>query len=172
MLAPFEASLHALIPAPEIPMALMLTQYMSRGLESDRQRARAEGIHHSHHEALHGAFWEGIPVEFPHRKNHHIAYPFSIHSEYDMPLDYHLTRDRFYIQLKTCHKLPVSKGSVCNDCQTLTSIPLYISIMDHIQNGVCENMLLVYHGVRGLVEVAWCKTEQVRQLQLMKLNAS
>ena len=44
--------------------------------------------------------------------------------------------------------------------------------MDQIQHEVHENTPLVYHGVGDLVEVARHKTEQVWQLQLMKLNAS
>ena len=44
--------------------------------------------------------------------------------------------------------------------------------MDWIQHEVHENTPLVYHRVGGLVEVARRRTEQVRQLQLMKLNAS
>ncbi|KAH9027883.1 hypothetical protein EDB85DRAFT_1892780 [Lactarius pseudohatsudake] len=116
---------------------------------------------------------EGVLVLFPHGKNHHISYPFGIHNERDLPWDYCSTRDKFYIQAKLCCKPPISKGNACNDCQALTSIPLYISIMDRIRHGVHENALLVYHGVRGLIEVARHKIEQVRQLQrLTKLNAS
>ncbi|KAH9011872.1 hypothetical protein EDB85DRAFT_1900712 [Lactarius pseudohatsudake] len=116
---------------------------------------------------------EGVLVLFPHGKNHHISYPFGIHNERDLPWDYCSTRDKFYIQAKQCRKPPISKGNACNDCQALTSIPLYISIMDRIRHGVHENALLVYHGVRGLIEVARHKIEQVRQLRrLTKLNAS
>ncbi|KAH9050407.1 hypothetical protein EDB83DRAFT_2522604 [Lactarius deliciosus] len=63
-------------------------------------------------------------------------------------------------------------GNACNNCQALTSIPLYVNIMDRIQHGVHENAPLVYHGVGGLIEVAWRKIEQVQQLRLTKLNAS
>ncbi|KAI9433597.1 hypothetical protein H4582DRAFT_2060981 [Lactarius indigo] len=104
---------------------------------------------------------EGIFVEFPHGKNHHISYPFGLHSERNVPWDYRSTKDKFYIQAKLCRKPSISQGSACEDCQALTSIPLYIS-----------NAPLVYHGVGGLVEVARCKTGQVRQLRLTKLNAS
>ncbi|KAH9064928.1 hypothetical protein EDB87DRAFT_1540754, partial [Lactarius vividus] len=107
---------------------------------------------------------EGIFVEFPHGKNHHILYPFSLHSECNIPWDYHSTKDKFYIQAKLCCKPLISQGSTCKDCQALTSIPLYISIMDQIQHGVHKNAPLVYHGVRGLVEVARHKTGQVQQL--------
>ena len=44
--------------------------------------------------------------------------------------------------------------------------------MDQIQKGTHESTPLIYHGVGGLVEVTWHKTEHVRQLQLMKLNVS
>ncbi|KAI9430083.1 hypothetical protein H4582DRAFT_2064198 [Lactarius indigo] len=115
---------------------------------------------------------EGIFVEFPHGKNHHISYPFGLHSERNVPWDYRSTKDKFYIQAKLCRKPSISQGSACEDCQALTSIPLYISVMDRIRHGVHENAPLVYHGVGGLVEVARRKTGQVRQLRLTKLNAS
>ena len=73
---------------------------------------------------------EGILVVFPNGTNHHISYPVGIHSECDLPWDYCLTKDKFYIQTKSCHKPSISKGSACKDCQALTSIPLYVSIMD------------------------------------------
>ncbi|KAH9170291.1 hypothetical protein EDB89DRAFT_2190372 [Lactarius sanguifluus] len=123
-------------------------------------------------EGRRGACCEGILVQFPHGKNHHISYPFGIHSERDLPWDYRSTRDKFYIQAKLCRRPSISKGNACNDCQALTSVPLYISIMDRIRNGVHENTPLIYHGIGGLVEVAQRKTEQVRQLRLTKLNAS
>ncbi|KAF8257899.1 hypothetical protein EI94DRAFT_1774312 [Lactarius quietus] len=93
-----------------------------------------------------------IPVEFPQGRNHHISFPFGIHNERDIPWDYRSTGDKFYIQAKLCHKPSVSEGSACDNCQALTSIPLYI--------------------IGGLVEVARRKTEQVQELRLMKLNAS
>ncbi|KAI9432593.1 hypothetical protein H4582DRAFT_2132159 [Lactarius indigo] len=123
-------------------------------------------------EGCRGAYCEGILVPFPHGKNHHISYPFGIHSERDLPWDYRSTRDKFYIQAKLCRRPSISKGNACNNCQALTSIPIYISIMDRIQHGVHENSPLIYHGIGGLVEVARRKTEQVRQLRLTKLNAS
>ncbi|KAH9167194.1 hypothetical protein EDB89DRAFT_2126133, partial [Lactarius sanguifluus] len=124
------------------------------------------------HPRRRGACCEGILVQFPHGKNHHISYPFGIHSERDLPWDYRSTRDKFYIQAKLCRRPSISKGNACNDCQALTSVPLYISIMDRIRNGVHENTPLIYHGIGGLVEVARHKTEQVQQLRLTKLNAS
>ena len=131
-------------------------------------RASTKGSRPSHREAC----CEGIPVEFPQGRNHHISYPFGIHSEHDVPWDYRSTRDKFYIQAKLCRKPSVSTGSACDDCRALTSIPLYTSVMDRIRYGVHENTPLVYHGVGGLVEVARRKTEQVRQLRLTKLNTS
>ena len=43
---------------------------------------------------------EGVLVGFPHGTNHHISYPFGIHSEHNIPWDYCSTRDKFYIQAK------------------------------------------------------------------------
>jgi hypothetical protein len=111
-------------------------------------------------------------VEFPPGKNHHISYPFGMHNERDVPWDYRSTKDKFYIQSRLCRKPPVSAGSACNDCRALTSIPLYVNIMNRVRNGVHENAPLIYHGFGGLLEVARRKTEQLRQLRLTKLNAS
>ena len=44
--------------------------------------------------------------------------------------------------------------------------------MDRIQYGVHENSPFVYHGVGGLIEVARWKSEQLRQVQMTKLNTS
>jgi hypothetical protein len=95
-----------------------------------------------------------------------------MHNEHNVPWDYRSTRDKFYIQLRLCRKPSVSAGSACNDCRALTSIPLYVNIMNRVRNGVHENAPLIYHGFGGLLEVAQCKTEQLWQLQLTKLNAS
>lgn len=105
---------------------------------------RAQSGRLGRREAQGRAFCKGILVEFP--------------------WDYRSTRDKFYIQAKQCRKPLISKGSACKDCQVLTSMPLYINIMDRIQCGVHESTPLVYHGVGGLVEVTRRKTEQVRQL--------
>ncbi|KAH9047150.1 hypothetical protein EDB84DRAFT_1463023 [Lactarius hengduanensis] len=94
---------------------------------------------------------QGIFVEFPHGKNHHTSYPFGLHSERNIPWDYRLTDDKFYIQAKLCRQPLISKGSACEDCRALASTPLYVSIMDRIRNGVHENAPL--------------------QLRLTKLNA-
>ena len=115
---------------------------------------------------------KGILVKFPRGRNHHISYPFGIHSERDIPWDYCSTGDRFYLQARLCLKPSISEGGACKDCQALTSVPLYLTIMDRIRNGTHENTPLIYHGVGGLVEATRRKTEQVRQLQLTKLNAS
>ncbi|KAH8993073.1 hypothetical protein EDB86DRAFT_2805800 [Lactarius hatsudake] len=120
----------------------------------------------------HESHCEGIFVGFPHGKNHHISYPFGLHSERNVPWDYRSTKDKFYIQAKLCRKPLISKGSACEDCRALTSIPLYVNIMDRIRHGIHENAPLVYHGIGGLVEVARRKIGQVRQLRLTKLNAS
>ena len=44
--------------------------------------------------------------------------------------------------------------------------------MNRIQHGVHENSPLIYHGIGGLIGVARRKTEQVRQIQMTKLNTS
>ncbi len=96
--------------------------------KGSRLGLRAKASIEGHHEAC----CEGILVQFPQGKNHHISYPFGIHSERNIPWDYCSTKDKFYIQAKLCRKPSVSKGSACEDCRELTSIPLYISIMDRI----------------------------------------
>ncbi|KAH9048212.1 hypothetical protein EDB84DRAFT_1557011 [Lactarius hengduanensis] len=123
-------------------------------------------------EGAHESRCEGIFMGFPQGKNHHISYPFGLHSERNVPWDYCSTKDKFYVQAKLCHKPLISKGSACEDCQALTSIPLYVNIMDRIRHGVHKNAPLVYHGIGGLVKVAWRKIGQVRQLRLTKLNTS
>ena len=65
---------------------------------------------------------------------------------------------------RLCCKPSISEGGAFKDCQALTSVPLYLSIMDQIRNGTHESTPLIYHGVGGLVEVTWHKTEHVRQL--------
>ena len=113
---------------------------------------------------------EGILIEFPRRSNHHLSYPFGLHSERDILWNYSSTGDKFYIQAKKCRKPVISKGSACKDCRALTSLPLYICIMmDRIRHGVHENTPLVYHGVGGIFELIR-RTEQVQQLRLTKLN--
>ena len=125
----------------------------------------------SHREARGKACCEGILIEFPRRRNHHLSYPFGLHSERDILWNYSSTGDKFYIQAKKCRKPVISKGSACKDCRALTSLPLYICIMmDRIRHGVHENTPLVYHGVGGIFELIRRKTEQVQQLQLTKLN--
>ena len=115
---------------------------------------------------------EGVVVDFPPKKNHHTSYPFGIHNERDIPWDYRSTNDKFYIQAKLCCRPFVSEGSACQDCHELTSTPFYVGIMDRIRHGVHENSPLMYHGVGGLIEVARRKSEQVRQVQMTKLNTS
>jgi hypothetical protein len=119
-----------------------------------------------------GRHCEGVLVHFPPKRNQHTLYPFGIHAEHDVPWDYHSVSDMFYIQAKLCHRPFVSRGSACEDCCALTSMPLYVGIMNQIQNGVHENAPLIYHGVGGLIGVARWKTEQVRQIQMTKLNTS
>ena len=126
--------------------------------------------HLSRREARGKTCCEGILVEFPHRSNPHLSYPFGLHSERDIPWDYYSTGDKFYIQAKKCRKPVISKGSACKDCRGLTSLPLYIGIMDRIRHGVHENTPLVYHGVGGIVEIIRRKTEQIEQLRLTKLS--
>ncbi len=55
-------------------------------------------------EGCHKACCEGVLVQFPQGKNHHISYPFGIHSECNIPWDYCSTKDKFYIQAKLCCK--------------------------------------------------------------------
>ena len=126
--------------------------------------------HPSRREARGKACCEGILVEFPHGSNPHLSYPFGLHSERDIPWDYYSTGDKFYIQAKKCRKPVINKGSACKDCRGLTSLPLYIGIMDRIRHGVHENTPLVYHGVGGIVEIIRRKTEQIEQLRLTKLS--
>ncbi|KAH9020793.1 hypothetical protein EDB85DRAFT_2094831 [Lactarius pseudohatsudake] len=115
---------------------------------------------------------EGVVMRFPPGKNHHTSYPFGIHNERDVPWNYSSTNDMFSIQAKLCRRPFVSEGNTCRDCHALTSTPLYVGIMDRIKHGVNENAPLVYHGVGGLIEVARRKSEQVRQIQMTKLNTS
>ena len=48
---------------------------------STRRNFGIKGSSPSHREAQREACCEGIPVEFPRGRNHHISYPFGIHSE-------------------------------------------------------------------------------------------
>jgi hypothetical protein len=119
-----------------------------------------------------GTRCKGVVVHFPSGKNHHTSYPFGIHNDRDIPWDYCSTKDMFSIQAKHCHRPFISEGDACRDCRALTSTPLYVSIMDRIVHGVHKNAPLVYHGVGGLIQVARRKSEQVRQVQMTKLNTS
>ncbi|KAN0139589.1 hypothetical protein V8E53_002618 [Lactarius tabidus] len=69
-------------------------------LVSEACSVASSNVRPSHCEAC----CEGIPVKFPHRRNHHISYPFGIHSKHNKPWDYCSTRDKFYIQAKLCCK--------------------------------------------------------------------
>ena len=86
---------------------------------------------------------EGVLVDFPEGANHHISYPFGIHSERSVPWNYRSTDDAFYIQAKSCQKTSSTQGGVCGNCQRLTSSTLFAGIMDRIHHGAHENVPLV-----------------------------
>ena len=115
---------------------------------------------------------EGVLVDFPEGANHHISYPFGIHSERSVPWNYRSTDDAFYIQAKSCQKTSSTQGGVCGNCQRLTSSTLFARIMDRIHHGAHENVPLVYHGIGGLIAIVRRKTNQIEQLRMSKLNDS
>ena len=115
---------------------------------------------------------KGNLIRFPPNKNQHTSYPFGIHVERDEPWDYHSVNGLFYLQAKLCREPIVSGGSACEDCHALTVTPLYVGIMNQIQHSVHENSPLIYHGIGGLVGANRRKADQIRQIQMTKLNTS
>ena len=114
----------------------------------------------------------GIRITFPDGTNHHMCYPFGIHSERSVPWNYQSVDDVFYIQAKSCQKLSSTEGGACGNCQELTSSTLFSGIMARIRFGAHENIPLVYHGVGALITIARRKTDQIEQLRMSKLNDS
>lgn len=115
---------------------------------------------------------DGIPITFPEGANHHMCYPFGIHSECSIPWNYRSIDDTFYLQAKSCQKLSSTEGGTCGNCQKLTSSTLFSGIMARIRFGTHENIPLMYHGVRALITIARWKTDQIEQLRMLKLNDS
>ena len=115
---------------------------------------------------------KGLLVVFPDGKNHHTSYPFGMHRERSMPWNYKSIDDTFYIQAKSCQDWSSEAGRACADCEKLTSTTFYIGIMERIQRGAHENILLVYHGVGGLITIVRQKIDVVAQLRMSKLNDS
>lgn len=114
----------------------------------------------------------GICITFPEGTNHHMCYPFGIHSKRSVPWNYWSIDDAFYIQAKLCQKLSSMEGGACGNCQELTSSTLFSGIMARIRFGAHENIPLVYHGVGALITIACWKTDQIDQLWMLKLNDS
>lgn len=113
---------------------------------------------------------EGFHVTFPEGTNHHISYPFGIHSERPVPWNYRSVDDIFWIQAKSCQKSSNTLGGLCKNCQKLTSSNLFAGIIDRICHGTHENTPLMYHGVRALITIVRRKTAQIEELRMSKLN--
>ncbi|KAH9009043.1 hypothetical protein EDB85DRAFT_1903531 [Lactarius pseudohatsudake] len=112
----------------------------------------------------------GVVITFPEGTNHHMSYPFGMHSERSMPWNYHSIDDTFYIQAKSCQKISSMEGGTCENCQKLTSGNLFAGILSRIKFGTHENVPLMYHGVGALITIARRKTDQIEQLRMSKLN--
>ncbi|KAH9004151.1 hypothetical protein EDB86DRAFT_3208354 [Lactarius hatsudake] len=115
---------------------------------------------------------EGTRITFPEGTNHHMSYPFGLHSERSVPWNYHSIDDAFYLQAKSCQKISSTEGGTCGNCQTLTSSNLFAGILNRIKFGTHENVPLMYHGVGALIAIARRKTDQIEQLRMSKLNDS
>ncbi|KAJ7646422.1 hypothetical protein DFH06DRAFT_1332786 [Mycena polygramma] len=55
----------------------------------------------------------GMEIKFPVGQNHHVAYPFGLHSTMQIPWNYYSEGDRFYIYLTVKNAAPSSRTTSC-----------------------------------------------------------
>ncbi|KAJ7714056.1 hypothetical protein B0H16DRAFT_1809028 [Mycena metata] len=94
---------------------------------------------------------KGLQLVFPLGENHHIGYPFGLHSHRSLPWDYYSEGDRFYLRSTTCSKTTSADSAICSKCNKIRNNDIFKNIVDRIAHGVNENTLLMYYPIGGLV---------------------
>ncbi|KAJ6483510.1 hypothetical protein C8R47DRAFT_1132450 [Mycena vitilis] len=112
----------------------------------------------------------GMEIKFPVGQNHHVAYPFGLHSTTQLPWNYYSEGDRFYVRSTACSKVVPSDVLNCQKCRALKSNDLLRNVLDRIKYGVNENTPLFFYGIGGLVTKLRRKNDQIQVLRLTNYN--
>ncbi|KAJ7607077.1 hypothetical protein DFH06DRAFT_1347580 [Mycena polygramma] len=112
----------------------------------------------------------GMEIKFPVGQNHHVAYPFGLHSTMQIPWNYYSEGDRFYVRSTACSKIVPSDLLNCQKCRALKSNDLLRNVLDRIKYGVNENTPLFFYGIGGLVTRLRRKNDQIQVLRLTNYN--
>ncbi|KAJ7142669.1 hypothetical protein C8R44DRAFT_726003 [Mycena epipterygia] len=111
----------------------------------------------------------GLEITFSAGQNHHIGYPFGLHSWMQLPWEDYLENDHFFLRARSClgH---VHKGSICRKCDDLRSNDILHGISEHIIHGINENTPLIFFPISGLVGKIRRKNDQIQVMRLTKHN--
>ncbi|KAJ7744880.1 hypothetical protein B0H16DRAFT_1321924 [Mycena metata] len=113
---------------------------------------------------------KGLQLVFPLGQNHHVVYPFGLHSHRSLPWDYYSEGDHFYLRSTTCSKTTSADSVICSKCEKIRTNDIFKNIVDRITHGVNENTPLMYYPIGGLVTKIRRKNDQIQVLRLTKHN--
>ncbi|KAJ7238683.1 hypothetical protein C8J57DRAFT_1016745, partial [Mycena rebaudengoi] len=112
----------------------------------------------------------GLELTFPANQNHHVAYPFGLHAQIQLPWNYYLEGDHFYVRSISCRRKIHQDSTMCENCHKLRSNNALQGISERIIEGVNENTPLMFFPIGGLVSKMRRKNDQIQVMRLSKHN--
>ncbi|KAJ7602426.1 hypothetical protein B0H17DRAFT_897166, partial [Mycena rosella] len=111
-------------------------------------------------------------LTFPPGQNHHLSYPFGLHTRYVLPWDYFSKGDCFFVRSTACReRIAGREPGLCKPCRDLDRRDDHLhEIRERIANGINENVNLIFYPVGGLMQKIHKKNDQLRAMRLTKLN--
>jgi len=109
-----------------------------------------------------------VHLSLPSGVSPYSAYPFKLHDKFPLPWDIHITNHQLWVQLIHCLRVAGQDG--CCPCCELFLNDTMKGILHHINDGIHQNMPLVYQSIKGLIELIRCKTQALDALQFTKLT--